>query len=912
MEEKTKRHVITPVKGICKAPSDLTCDDEQLKECEGMVMLNGELVPLQRPAQETNINLDGGLLLYVHAFASKTFFIYKKETEVEVEDETVTRYELYYTQSGGSRNEIGVFTDIVSVNSIGRTLIVQTSLGMHYFLCKDIGDTWQYTRLGNDVPEPHLECRMEAIGSSEGHERTEDSYFSYEVGIPTIYKWVSAAGCNNGGNDGGPIRIADQNTFNDLVWGVYSYNKNEIKKQGRFCNPFFIRVAVELYDGTYAKASAPMLMLPFTGENTVVVPKTESGWHLAFITAYAQLFLKQTTSYTGWEDIVSNVCIFISRELDLYDTTKDAVVKEIGNNKFFQGIRAAKEGDGGESAFHSVGGDREEREGGEGGEEVLCNGDINFRAYADRDLTHWVNIGPYSLMPPSYITTQIPKESNFYLVANLGLESMNNFKEFTEVWIPDSLSTLETRTRLEGGDFYAHTHVTPRYVTTLNRRMIMADIDRDFFDGFTNFMPYTLRYENPAVSPTTQQYTAVVTIETDSGERRIVKSWESKDIITANTAWFYYPDPRAKRLTLYNYGTKVLDEVRLKEHEGLHGAYYYGENMPDGTEIVPRNQSDIYPPSVDENNDKEYIGDYLMVSEVDNPYTFNASGYVRVGSGKILGIAGLTTALTNDAYKVSTIICFTTQGIWALLTNNEGVIVNVPPPFSREVCSNPESITMIDNSVVFVSSRGLFLVTDRGCECISTQMNGTDRQEFIDFLQTCRIAYDYKRNLLIMYQENEANVWVYNLNSKTFSTSESFLHDYHILTSAGQYPDVYMQGGSEGAGSYVYSLMNTPERDDDANVYVGSIESRPMKLDGSLYLKSLRRVRSLKLFNNNAIATLTLYGSNDLKHWSELHSLNGKGYRFFKYRYEFTGLKATDSYSGLVLDTQVRYTDRPH
>jgi hypothetical protein len=73
-------------------------------------------------------------------------------------------------------------------------------------------------------------------------------------------------------------------------------------------------------------------------------------------------------------------------------------------------------------------------------------------------------------------------------------------------------------------------------------------------------------------------------------------------------------------------------------------------------------------------------------------------------------------------------------------------------------------------------------------------------------------------------------------------------------------------------------------------------------------------VRSLKLFNDNAIATLTLYGSNDLKDWSrsELHSLNGKGYRFFKYRYEFTNLKATDSYSGLVLDTQVRYTDRPH
>lgn len=901
MEEKTKRHVITPVKGICKAPSDLTCDDEQLKECEGMVMLNGELVPLQRPAQEEYVNLAGGILLYVHSFASNTFFIYKEEYEGE--------YMLFYTTRNNVRQRIGedTFPDIISVNSIGRTLIVQTSEEMHYFLCKDINDTWQYTRLGNDVPEPHLECKMDGTGTSEGSK----SYFSYRVDILAEFAWVGRAGYGSGGSADVDIVIEDQTAFNDLVWGAYSRNKNEIKKKGCFCNPFFIRVAVELYDGTYAKVSAPILMLPFTKDNTIAVAKTDDGWNTAFITGYAKLFLQQTTDYTDWKDIVSNVCIFVSRELDLYDTTKDAIVQNVLNERFFQGIRTAKSEDSGESAYHYVGGEGSRTEPTPQRYVIRCNGDINFEAESGRDDTYWVFPGPYRLMPSSYITTQIPKESNFYLVANLGLESMGTFKEFTEVWIPDCLSTLETRTRLEGGDFYAHTHVTPRYVSTLNRRMIMADIDRDFFDGFTNFMPYTLRYENPAVSPTMQHYTAVVTIETDSGERRIVKSWESKDIITANTAWFYYPDPRAKRLTLYNYNTKVIDEVRLKEHEGLHGAYYYGENMPDGTEVVPYNQSDN-PPSVDENNDKEYIGDYLMVSEVDNPYTFNASGYVRVGSGKILGIAGLTTALTNDAYKVSTIICFTTQGIWALLTNNEGVIVNVPPPFSREVCSNPESITMIDNSVVFVSARGLFLVTDRGCECISTQMNGTDRQEFIGFLQTCRIAYDYKRNLLIMYQENEANVWVYNLNSKTFSTSESFLHDYDILTSAGQYPDVYIQGGSEGTGSYVYSLMNTPERDDDSNTYSGSIESRPMKLDGSLYLKSLRRVRSLKLFNDNAIATLTLYGSNDLTHWSELHSLNGKGYRFFKYRYEFTDLKATDSYSGLVLDTQVRYTDRPH
>lgn len=1035
MEEKTKRHVITPVKGICKAPSDLTCDDEQLKECEGMVMLNGELVPLQYPkAIDIPIN---GKLLYVHDYGHVVRYIWYNSTEkklyytmkakpkvynylrITVSDSNMltiiadnqigyhsVKQTVSFLDTGGTRRErvfeflrggrfpeddeeeilpdsteeIQIVGDIVldatggesddytyltllpgqeeppqdewetgvllsdvdvkSVTSIGNTLIVKKEEGVEYILWKN-----GYQSLGAGIPQPNF-----IFSLKDDEEPRQSDYIDIATDV---------AKCND---DNRGFHIFGD--FETPVMALYSAVKNKCSENKKFMLPFFVRGAVELIDGTYAYITNPVLMFPNIGDAVIFESKYggEGGdphrdWVLSGLTAEARaskLYVQQLTDYSNYSDIVKGLTIFITSPLEIYEykprkqksrdeglrdyiysfygLIKDGYVERIGEEEE-SGPHIVTYWKGCGHHFYN----RELRQ-------EISPGDYNSQTARLGGGIRWSSTGVEKGLSPndtievtgSYLGASVysPKDMIVEcLVRKSDADIINTFKKCHDAYYklcdiqglgPLGIDTSEcilsgvmpnitSQPRIENEDYFGWTEKNARSMLTINERLIQYDFERTFFKGF--YQQTGIYATNGIIGRSTA--TLYVRIKCSDGNRVVKSPYSYSSLypyfVRHKGYWFYYPDPRADHFWITSNGEDIIYEGELTESYQLNGAYHISEIPNDYIDEIAAPQT-IGTFAEALNSTPEEIKNSIIQSDVDNPFSTTAAGNVRIGSGDVLGIAGLTTALTNDAYKVSTIICFTTQGIWALLTNNEGVIVNVPPPFSREVCSNPESITMIDNSVVFVSARGLFLVTDRGCECISTQMNGADRKEFIEYLQTCRIAYDYKRNLLIMYQEGEASVWIYNLNSKTFSTDDSFLNDNEtptpILTSVGQYPDVYIQGGAD-----LYSLMNTPERDDDEeNTYSGSIESRPMKLDGSLYLKSLRRVRSLKLFNDNATATLTLYGSNDLKNWSrsELHSLNGKGYRFFKYRYEFTGLKATDSYSGLVLDTQVRYTDRPH
>lgn len=1036
MEEKTKRHVITPVKGICKAPSDLTCDDEQLKECEGMVMLNGELVPLQYP-KATDI-LINGKLLYVHDYEHVVRYIWYDNSgrelyyttkakpkeynylriQVVMEDDEpcitmradyrvgyyAVRQKVSFIDRGGNRRErtfeflrggltpedepeeilagsedeiqlvgdvildatggesdsytyltllpgqeeppqdeweTGVLlsnVDVKSVASIGNTLIVKKEDGVEYILWKN-----GYQSLGAGIPQPNF-----IFSLKDDEEPLQSDYIDIATDV---------ARCND---DNKGFHIFGD--FETPVMALYSAVKNKCSENKKFMLPFFVRGAVELIDGTYAYITNPILMFPNIGDAVIFESKYggEGGdphrdWVLSGLTAEARaskLYVQQLTDYSNYSDIIKGLTIFITNPLEIYEykprkqesrgeglrdyiysfygLIKDELVEQIGEEEesgphivtYWKGCGHHfynKELTGETPGYYNSqtarlgGGIRWSVEGMEKGlspDTIEVTGPyLGETIYSPKDVIVECLVRKSDA---DIINTFKTCHDAYYKLCDIrGLRPLGI--DTSECILSGVMPNITSQPRIENEDYFGWTEKNAKSMLSINERLIQYDFERTFFKGF---------YQQTGVYATDgiglSRATLYVRIKCSDGNR-VVKSPYSyhlllPDFVRHKGYWFYYPDPRADHFWITSNGEDIIYEGELTESYQLNGAYHINEIPNDYIDEIDAPQT-IGTFAEALNSTPEEIKNSIIQSDVDNPFSTTAAGNVRIGSGDVLGIAGLTTALTNDAYKVSTIICFTTQGIWALLTNNEGVIVNVPPPFSREVCSNPGSITMIDNSVVFVSARGLFLVTDRGCECISTQMNGTDRKGFIEYLQTCRIAYDYKRNLLIMYQEGEAGVWIYNLNSKTFSTDNSFLDDDNeeppldIITSAGQYPDVYLQGGGK-----IFSLMNTPERDDDNNTYSGSIESRPMKLDGSLYLKSLRRVRSLKLFNDNAIATLTLYGSNDLKHWSDnpLPSLNGKGYRFFKYRYEFTNLKATDSYSGLVLDTQVRYTDRPH
>jgi hypothetical protein len=125
-----------------------------------------------------------------------------------------------------------------------------------------------------------------------------------------------------------------------------------------------------------------------------------------------------------------------------------------------------------------------------------------------------------------------------------------------------------------------------------------------------------------------------------------------------------------------------------------------------------------------------------------------------------------------------------------------------------------------------------------------------------------------------------------------------------LANIVNNYPDTLFHKLGDG----LYSLTERPQPEDDTNLYSGVIETRPMKLENGLALKSIMQVRHIKCMDGTM--TMQIFASNNLKEWVELHSLRGIPWLYYKFRFVFGEMKATDRFAGTMLITQERRTNK--
>ena len=139
-------------------------------------------------------------------------------------------------------------------------------------------------------------------------------------------------------------------------------------------------------------------------------------------------------------------------------------------------------------------------------------------------------------------------------------------------------------------------------------------------------------------------------------------------------------------------------------------------------------------------------------------------------------------------------------------------------------------------------------------------------------------------------------------------TISKFTPTTKITSIVNNYPDYLLQ-----AGTTIYSLT---ERNDinasaeQSNSYAAAMLSRPLKLEDALALKSIMQVKHIHDMNTSATLTLRIFASNNLKNWIELTSLKGVPWKYYRFRYDFANLKATDRFAGTMLITQERRTNK--
>ena len=869
-------------KGITNVPSDALCSDNTLAESVGLVYVDGEHKVIQKPENyitsavgidsETPISIK---LLYVHKFNGTERFIATTPTTTQQVTYDIL---IWGVKTGSVFSQKGTFIinnaaliyDATQISTIGKTLILADSKGLHYYLwTKDSQNDDIYDYLGDTFPRPEVEFKLTGRNNKDYKEQIATYDMLYNIST---------------GKYG--ITLNRQQDWNNAIVGLYAGLRKKVWQDKKFHGSFCVRAALELYDGSYYHISNPIFMVNHFSAYGVARIYDEDR-HLVTMHIYGQeLKYKFNQDFTKWSDIIKNVVLFVTKEANIFDTTVDATC--------YKGQARPTPTDPdlpNSPVSYFISGNTVYQDSTTLGSSPTSEGDI-YRVLAS--------------IPDSDLDNTL-KEGVYYKLCEIGLYGDNTWHNSGDNFDTHTIENIETYPQLGEDDYYSHCPIKAGLLYSYNSRLNIANVSRGFFNGFDNFMPFVTPLGGTA-NPSSA-YTFHTTIRTDGGDV-IVSQEKTTDQIQG--IYFYYPDARAKHVNIWK-GTKLILDANLIEHPTLNGSYYFAGISP--TMLEPSGTASSIP---DVTTSSELLPNYIIQSEVNNPFVFKAAGYFKVGTGKILGMSSITQALSEGQFGQFPLLVFSESGIWSLSVASTGYYDSAHP-MSREVSYDPACLVQTDGAVFFTSKKGLMVVVGNQVKCVSDQLSSKtnvfkdgsnnslviDLGNFSDYLKNAFIAYDYRDSLLWIFNTAYTTCYIYSMKTGTFS---KFTPTTKITSIVNNYPDYLLQ-----AGTTIYSLTERKDINasaEQSNSYAAAMLTRPLKLEDALALKSIMQVKHIHDINTSATLTLRIFASNNLKDWIELTSLKSVPWKYYRFRYDFTNLIATDRFAGTMLITQERRTNK--
>lgn len=921
MERITERKTLSFNKGMTNVPSDLLSDDSELLESDGFIFKDGEMKPIQKPVKIWNVGT-GFTIMYVHKMADYKCIIGKLE-----HTDSILCYKMKGDQvdiESAQSFSIGAPSDI---KSVGNTLICATEKGIHYLLYK--GE--KYVDLGTELPKPSFFPYLQSDGKdwvrscSPANLEGFLSYVDAKCNYDSNNKLCSVEYLSSISDSGHKIstQIFSSNTaakyykyhcfyvnsnnaqnstyVQDAIKGHISGQINRVKKENRFAFPFFIRFALKLYDGTITRISNPIIVYPSTRKNNLLFPvyKTGSsningsdyysqaiGEEVSYLFAYdikscTLKFKAYLENASNWSDIIQSVVIYASE--DVYPFKLDEKWSIVYPNKTHNQIYYDR-----------------------------CIGD-KYESFLYHFDYPRLNDGmyPFSTFLPEFKTDkEIEKEllhnSVFYKLFEIDTSKSEYFNgtecnadSFMDKYVVENLNVQE---QLNKDDYYSWANFQAEQMFAYNGRINLIGLKRFPFSGFNIFRA---GYANSSESYGTIKFYVHIVSQT-------MNTWVESDSLTIGkdwqlyNDWYYYPDPNAKEMLIVisklSDGTTFYYNVSLKIHPRLNGSYSFNALPPESLG-VGSNITNMATGGYEDLNSQ------IFTSVVNNPFVFEASGDNTVGTGKILGIIANTEAVSQGQFGQYPLMVFTDEGIYGMSVNSEG-LYSASYPISREVCNESSPLVPTDRLVFFTSKKGLMAASGGSVACMSEQLKGrtsngadiTSEGRFLDFIKDCMIAYDYRDSLLRIYNKSKSYQYIYNMVDRTFSVASG---NIFVKAVVNDYPDNLIQD-TEGN---VYTLTGKPDVFDDDRLYDGKIITRPLKLGGSMILKSIRDVKNL-CDTINGTLRLEIFGSNDCRKWTQLTSTGGKPYKYYLIKYFFNNFLAGDSFAGSVVEIQRRREDK--
>lgn len=943
-------------RGISRTPSDRMTQDGGCAESLNLVLEDSESVPAARPEDITAAaglpeGKSGWEVVYIHKTQSYTKYVVLYGSSLGVWD---------YNDGGYVFSpflELEEDESVKDIESVGNILIVSTGRSMYYILYNNDG----YKFLGNQIPSPPIRfsCSrtdFEKAGYSVNTQIDEDVEYVKTDGFSVS---SSAKIPDNMFRSDEDFQATESGKvlFNQSIKAYLRRMIEARQSYRRPWAPFFIRYAVRLYDGSHTRLSPPILI--GAGKRcswnlyTEYVPTAGgSSYYIVELNVPTKVRVELPYyDYKGWSDLVQGIDIYATEPLrmpyvktDGEDESYTAVERLI--NRRVAGTTANSH------VFHDM-----EMEGGSSDEQI---------EEALLDLSLFYKIASYE------VDANSKQKSIDDLIANgdyIGFESESNEENYIEYPL---IETLVAQDRLSD-EYLSDHHMTGDRLMAYNNRLHLIGLTTilsrgyPYFSSSTRFIPssgevpfcYRIRfYVNASKREMKDESLRIGGGRLNSVDAHyydgtvyllpeVDKSYDeggaSYIVFEEYFGWISYPDPRCSKVDIECYECEYVSKdvvkvgllvgrksMAMKEHPNLNVSYaFWGMGTPlssilDGTGSSLADESETR--RIDETN-------RMIQSEVDNPFVFPAGNRFSF-SGTVYGIATTTKALSTGQFGQYPLYVFTSDGIWALGTAADGTFSSVSP-LSRETCSSPDTITPIDQSIVFVTEKGVMLLHASDITELSQDMNGrhysvekqveallsgsrwsrfsgilSDDTPFMEFVSKSRIAYDYTGARLIFFSEEDpAYQYVYMIKTGTW-------HKQSIIVSGAvpvlkrvlnSYPDCYISAAGPDGRSMLLNL-STPFDVRSRDRMAGVLVSRPFDLDNPDVMKVINRLRIRGNFSDGAVKYILL-GSQDGITFKILKSLRSGSYKLYRIII-LTDMYPDERISWVDIDYSVRFTNR--
>lgn len=617
----------------------------------------------------------------------------------------------------------------------------------------------------------------------------------------------------------------------------------------------FIRYAFRLYDGSLTKHSPPILIMPVRH----IVGKEEEGnldsvktisydfdsalrnESCVDVYGYRMYMHYDFSGYDNWKDIIQSVDIFLSQPIGISN------IENIRNDM------------------------------------------------PTSDSPRTLNYNLIKGLSPEALKN-VSNTSNFYFMKSIPLGAYKSILD------PELFPSTESDiTKMENliyqevmsDDNFSNHKYGAEVSYTYNNRLHIANVKTTFFKGFNpdyfiwfNSYPGIESYNGYKYddAPGVPYSNILLEVEINTGitnEKlyRYLGDYSLSGIWKMFMSGFIsYPDPRAKRITIYrNSGGQWyrVFTTPLEKHNLLNLSFYISDGLKP---IIETEETAVQLPdtskivSLSEPNK-------IKVSELSNPLNFPNINTYQVGNGTILAMATNAIRISEGQFGQYPLYIFTTQGIYSLdVGQGEVVYSNKSAPTSYEIPMT-SIVASTPFGVVFTSARGICIIQGQEVQLLTPQLQEAPRGLIVEFMgpmegvihkfnlktfaeylrELDNLVYDpYENELIICDKESEFN-YVLNFYSQSFYQSTEKID----LMVGNTFPELYVISDNI-LKNYESGNLNedgTPQRADVSFIL------RPLQY-GMPYIKWLEK---MQLF-------CTLYDVNPLVYISH-SSMDGINFK---------------------------------